>query len=194
MFTRKCLIIGIILLFVGQAFASPFLVSDPHTEATCYRIRVLNTTPEPEDDQVFSFSAQTDGSLRADLVNFSTGENKLMVLACNVFGESIEVVFTFVKTLPGISTNMALINIDGIAYITTGPQEGITQYRVIVDGIEYFIDAEADGSLLYSLDGLSNGIHSVEIYAINLWGESNPAPFGFTKIVPTAPQNLLLIP
>ena len=184
----------VVLLISNVTFASPFVVSDPVPNATCFEIRILNQTQDPADDQVFELSSQSDGSLRADLVNFPAGENNLMILACNVFGKSSEIPFTFVKDMPGISTNMALVNINGIVYITTSPQEGISQYRVIIDGTGYIVDAEEDGSLLASLEGLENGIHSIEIYAINMWGESNPAPFGFTKIVPTAPQSLQLTP
>ncbi|MCK5601919.1 hypothetical protein KAR91_08625 [Candidatus Pacearchaeota archaeon] len=179
------------ILFTPMAFAAS-LVSDPQPNTTCYEIRLLNSTPDPADDPIFKFNAQADGSLRADLVNNPAGENKLMVLACNVWGKSVEVPFTFDKTMPGISTNMALVNINGIVYIVTGPQPGIIQYRVIIDGDEYFVDAESDGSLKASLEGLENGIHSIELYAINMWGEGNPAPFGFTKIKPNAPQNLQL--
>jgi len=181
------------MLFVPMSFASPFLASDPQPNTTCYEIRILNTTPDPADDQIFSFNAQSDGSLRADLVNNPAGENKLMVLACNVWGSSAEVAFTFDKNIPGISSNMALVNINGIVYIVTGPQPGIIQYRVIIDGNEYFVDAESDGSLKASLEGLENGIHSIELYAINMWGEGNLAPFGFTKIKPNAPSNIRLI-
>jgi len=41
---------AMLLLSASWASASPFLVSDPHDEATCYEIRILNETPEPDDD------------------------------------------------------------------------------------------------------------------------------------------------
>jgi hypothetical protein len=193
---KKFLAVLLSVMVCGSAFASPFLVSDPHDQATCYEIRLIVGTPDDPanivDDQIFTFSAQADGSLQADLVNFPTGQNNLMVLACNVFGKSVEVPFTFEKVMPGISTNMALVNIDGVAYLVTDPQEGIIQYRVRIDGIDYFYDT-TDGALALDLSGLADGVHSVEIYAINIWGESNPAPFGFTTVIPIAPQNLHLI-
>jgi hypothetical protein len=86
------------------------------------------------------------------------------------------------------------VNIDGVAYLVADPQEGVFQYRIIVNGDEYIYDAEPDGSFKLSLAELEDGVHSIELYAINIWGESNQSPFGFTKVTPTAPLNLLLIP
>lgn len=188
----KIYLISVIVLLSFNLSYAATLVGDPQENTTCYEIRVKNSTPEIEDDQVFDFNAQSDGSIRADLVNFGAGENNVMVLACNVWGKSTEVPFTFQKDLPGISTGMALININGVVYIVTGPQDGITHYRLIIDGDEYVVEAETDGSLQYSLEGLENGLHSIELYAINMWGTGNLAPFGFTKIKPNAPSNLRL--
>jgi hypothetical protein len=95
--------------------------------------------------------------------------------------------------MPGMPSNIALVNIDGVAYLFSDAQESIQFYRVIVDGEDFVVDAEDDGSLLYSLDGLEDGVHSIEAYAINMWGNSNPAPFGFTKQLPSAPENLRLV-
>jgi len=180
-------------LICTVAFASPHLTCDPQEAAEYYKIRVLNDTPEATDDQVFTFNALEGGVLMFDLVNFPAGENNIMVLAGNVWEESAESPYTFDKVMPGISTNMALVNIDGVAYLVADAQEGVIQYRIIIDGTEYFIDAEADGSLKVSLAELEDGIHSIELYAIGMWGESNPAPFGFTKVMPNAPQSLHLI-
>jgi hypothetical protein len=187
------LVLGLSLMFTTSTMAAYYLVSDPNEPATYYVMRLLNATETPDDDQKFEVSAQSDGSLHTDLINFPAGVNKLMVKAGNVFYESTEVAFEFDKDMPGIPSNVALVNIDGLAYLTAAPQEGISYYRVIVDTDEYMVDAESDGSLLYSLEGLEDGIHSIESYAINDWGESNPAPLGFTKQRPNAPENMNLI-
>lgn len=190
----KIYLISLIVLLSFNLSYAATLVGDPQANTDGYKIRIKNSTPEPEDDLVFSFSAQSDGSLRANLVDFPAGENNIEVLAYNVWGKSTEVPFTFQKDLPGIPTNMALVNINGVVYIVTGPQSGITHYRIIIDGVDYVVEAETDGSLQYSLAGLENGIHSIELYALNTWGDSNPAPFGFTKTKPNAPSSLRLIP
>ena len=180
------------LVFSTSIFARPFLVSDPQAAATFYVITLLNDLADPDDDQDFQVSAMADGSLHADLINFPAGLNQLEVRAGNVFDISDPTPFEFTKDMPGIPSHIALINIDGIVYIQSDPQTGIYSYRVIIDGVEYVVDAEADGSLLYEID-LPDGVHSIEAYAINMWGESNPVPFNFTKTLTSAPQNLRLL-
>ena len=56
-----------------------------------------------------------------------------------------------------------------------------------------YLDASADGSLHYLINWVENGVHSVQVFAINMWGDSNPCPFDFTRSEPVAPQNLQLI-
>lgn len=195
-------LLGIILsLLLVTTVMSAVLVCDPYptdgSEPMPTRFGVLLKADPPRipEDQTFYFNytLHTDGNaIVANLVNFPAGENVLEVWAENVWDKSTTVPFTFIKELPGISSGMALVNIDGVVYLTTDPQESIYSYRIIIDGIEYVVDAEDDGSLKVSLEGIEDGIHSIEIYAINMWGESNLAPFGFTKSVPSAPKNLLL--
>jgi hypothetical protein len=130
----------------------------------------------------------------ADLINFPAGNYELRIWAANEWGQSKTYsVWQLDKVQPGTSTGMAIVNIDGVAYLIADPQAGITHYRIIIDGIEYMVDAKEDGSLQVSLEGIAEGAHSVELYAINLWGESTLAPFAFTRVVPNAPSNMLLI-
>ena len=139
------LALGLSLVFASTVMAYPYLVSNPHDSATYYIIRLLNDPADETDDQLFNVNAQEDGSLRADLINFPAGDNQVKVLAGNVFYESVEVPFEFSKTLPGVPSNIALVNIDGLAYLFSAPQETISHYRVIIDGEEYVVDAQADG-------------------------------------------------
>ena len=182
-----------IFLFASAASASPYLVSDPCENAEYFIIRILNDTSDPADDQLVQVDAQPDLSLQVDLVNFPAGPNNIMVRAGNTWAESVEVPFQFIKEIPGVPTNMALVNVDGEVYLVCDPQPGITQYRVIVDGTDYVLDASADGSLHYLINWVENGVHSVQVFAINMWGDSNPCPFDFTRNEPVAPQNLQLI-
>jgi len=196
-------LLGIMLSFMiaTTALATPLLVCDPYpyepdgAMPDKFGVTLKADPPRIPEDQTFYFNyaLHTDGAaIVANLVNFPVGENTLDVWAENVWDVSPKVSFVFTKELPGISSGMALVNVDGVVFLTTDPQDSITHYRVIVNGTEYVVEAEEDGSLRASLDGIEDGIHSVEIYAINLWGESNLAPFGFTKSVPSAPKNLLL--
>jgi hypothetical protein len=179
------------ILFSTTTVFAAYLVSDPQEAATYYVITLLNDLADPDDDQDFEVSAMADGSLHADLVNFPAGLNQLEVRAGNVHALSDPAPFEFVKDMPGLPTHIKLVNIDGLVYVKTDPQTGIYSYRVIIDGVEFIVDAEPDGSLLYELD-LTLGVHSIEAYAINMWGESNPVPFNFTKTLTNAPENLRL--
>jgi hypothetical protein len=187
------LVIGLSLMFAATVtLANPHLVSDPNEHATRYVIVLENDPADPNDDQTFNVTAQQDGSLRADLVNMPAGLNKIVVRSGNAFYESVAVPFEFTKSMPGIPSNVALVRIGDLAYLKSAAQVGIDYYRVIIDGDDFMVDAEDDGSLLYSLEGLDDGIHSIEAHAINVWGESNPAPLGFTKTKPGVPENLRL--
>lgn len=183
------------LLSTSTLYAENHLVSDPNPNAEYYLITLLNDLTDPDDDQFFQFPAdEDDGSLYATLINFPAGLNQLEVRAANVWVISTMVPFEFSKDMPGIPSNIALVYIDGITYFRAMPQVSITSYRIIIDGVDFIVNAEADGGLLYGVSWLTNGVHSIESYAINQWGESNPVPFNFTKTLPNAPENLRLLP
>lgn len=44
--------------------------------------------------------------------------------------------------------------------------------------------------LSYDLSGLSDGNHQVTVKGRNVWGDSPPVPFDFTKGVPGLPQTI----
>lgn len=188
-------IISILSVFIIStiSFADMYLVSDPCLNASFFKIRLLNDTSTAEDDKVFVVDAQEDTSLRINLVNFPAGENYIMVRAGNVFDESIEVPFEFSKDSPGLPSGITLVNIDGDAYLICEPQEGIYFYRVLINDNEFVVDANEDGSLQYFVGDLEDGIYSVEIYALNEWGDSNSVPFEFNKSLPGVPKNLKLL-
>jgi hypothetical protein len=82
-------------LFLTIALLSPFLICDPQTGVTTYKLTgpVWMQTSVP---------AQPDGSIKMDVAKADTGENKLTVAACVIdatWGEScsVPVPFTFVR-------------------------------------------------------------------------------------------------
>ena len=185
-------VLTISLLSTSTLYAINHLVCDPNPTAGHYLITLLNDPADAGDDILYEFPAEDDGSLNATLVGFPAGLNQLEVRAANVWAISTMVPFEFSKDMPGIPSNIALVYIDGTTYFRAMPQVSITSYRIIVDGVDYIVDAEADGSLLYEVSWLANGAHSIESYAINQWGESSPVPFNFTKTLSNAPENLRL--
>jgi hypothetical protein len=187
-------IVVVMLTIATVASANPFLVSDPCEGAEYFVIRILNETPETDDDQEITVPAKEDLTLEADLVNFPTGTNNIMVRSGNTWEESTEVPFEFVKEIPGVSSNIAIVNINGVVYLICDPQQAITQYRIIVDGVDYVVNADENGGLMYQIDWVEQGAHSIQVHAINMWGEGNPCPFDFTRNRPNVPENILLIP
>ena len=93
---KKILVIGMIL-FATSVFASPFLVSDPASGVTFYKITGL-----PWIDVV---PAQADGSLKTDVALSPLGVNNVKVSACisdPTWGEacSADVNFTYTRPAP----------------------------------------------------------------------------------------------
>ena len=91
---KKLIVIGMIL-FAATAMASPFLVSDPATGVTLYKITGPGWTPS-------ACGIEPDGSLKADVAQAPVGTTQLTVVACNedaVWGESCSdpVPFSFTR-------------------------------------------------------------------------------------------------
>ena len=104
---KKLIVLGIIL-FTTSAMASPFLVSDPATGVTLYKITGPGWTPS-------ACGIEPDGSLKADVSGAPVGTTQLTVTACNedpVWGESCSdpVPFSFVRPAqPVITKGIRLI-------------------------------------------------------------------------------------
>ena len=72
------------------------------------------------------------------------------------------------------------------------PADTVTHYLVKIDGASAITVAaygNSDGTVMMHYDcvDFSNGNHSLEIAAVNIWGESTYVPFSFLKQVPAIP-------
>ena len=99
---KKILLIAVVVLFATSGFASPFLVSDPASGVTLYKITGPAWTPA-------ACSMEPDGSLKADVALAPVGTTQLTVVACNedpVWGESCSdpVPFSFVRPAQPVIT------------------------------------------------------------------------------------------
>jgi hypothetical protein len=84
----------------------------------------------------------------------------------------------------------------GNPYLVCDTQPNVDHYIVILDGVseevpyrEIEINGEAKVELK-DMAGIAEGNHTVEIYAVNVWGQSSPVPFSFTKELPDTPTNI----
>jgi len=97
----------VILLVPSFSFAAPFLVCDPQSGVTNYKL----TGPSWV---LTSVSAQPDGSIKMDVSGSTVGSNSLTIAACKsnpIWGEmcSSTVPFTFTRPgPPGNATNTKL--------------------------------------------------------------------------------------
>ena len=92
---KKILVLGIVL-FASSAMASPYLVSDPATGVTLYKVTGPGWVPP-------SCGIEPDGSLKADVAGSPVGTTQLTVTACNndpVWGESCSDPVPFSYTRP----------------------------------------------------------------------------------------------
>jgi hypothetical protein len=86
---------GLLLTFVGNVYATPFIVCNPQAGVQFYKI-----TGDPF--WTANVTAQTDGSIKTDIAGISSGSHSINVAACitdTSFGEvcSATAPFTFVK-------------------------------------------------------------------------------------------------
>lgn len=79
-------------------------------------------------------------------------------------------------------------------FLICDPQTDVTHYVVTIDGQTETVPAFdlGDGTVMlkYDLSNVSEGQHICEIKAKNLWDESAPAPFVFTRAGPGVPGNV----
>jgi len=79
-------------------------------------------------------------------------------------------------------------------FLICDPQTNVTHYVVTLDGDTSTAPAFdlGDGTLMlkYDLAGIPAGAHNVQVKAKNLWGESIPVPFDFTKALPDVPGGI----
>jgi len=101
----KKILIAVLSVFlcVAVAEAKPFLKSDPQEGVQGYEVAGIPAVPE-------LIAAQTDGSLKYDLVNLPIGSyDSVSVKACNVWGcGEAAVMPPFTKTLPVKPANLRL--------------------------------------------------------------------------------------
>lgn len=73
-------------------------------------------------------------------------------------------------------------------YLVCDPQTGVTDYQ-IVDGTNATVTvaAQTDGSLRRDLADITNGEHSYQVKACNMWGCSEASGIVIIKTVPKAP-------
>ena len=85
-----------VLVGVSISYAAPFLVCDPQTEVTLYKLTGPAWVP-------VSVTAQPDGSIRMDVASSTVGSNSLTVAACKtdaVWGELCSSFVPFAFTRP----------------------------------------------------------------------------------------------
>jgi LDH2 family malate/lactate/ureidoglycolate dehydrogenase len=89
-----------ILIGIGVSNAAPFLVCDPQTGVTSYKLTGPVWVPT-------STPAQADGSIKLDVASSTVGSNSLTVAACKtdpIWGELCSSTVPFVFTRPAAPT------------------------------------------------------------------------------------------
>lgn len=102
-------VIGVaVLVGVSISYAAPFLVCDPQTGVTLYRLTGPAWVP-------VSVTAQPDGSIRMDVASSTVGSNSLTIAACKndaVWGELCSETVPFVFTRPSAAAPPANIRLN----------------------------------------------------------------------------------
>jgi hypothetical protein len=98
--------LAIMLLPCAVAYAGPFLVSDAPTVNNVNYYTITGDTFAGFTGQI---AAQTNGSIRVDLVGIPTGTHNINVAACStLWGCSATVPFSFAKQLPALPAGIGL--------------------------------------------------------------------------------------
>jgi hypothetical protein len=101
------LLYAVVLLLTWEAWAEPFLVCDPQTDATGY-IYTMNGGPEVTVPYETRVLRGTTYAFIADLGPLPNGAFTYSVKAYNVWGQSIAVPFSDTKVLPGSVSRMVI--------------------------------------------------------------------------------------
>jgi len=86
-------VLVLVVLIPMLVLASPYLVCSSQTGVTSYQFTGDTFFVSPK-------TAETDGSIRYDLVGISNGAHTIGLIACNVWGCSTATPFTFTKAVP----------------------------------------------------------------------------------------------
>ncbi len=84
-------------------------------------------------------------------------------------------------------------------FLVCDPQpDTVLGYVLNVDGTDYTLAVTSVDAttvrVVYDLEGIAVGAHSVELRARTIWGLSSPVPFAFTRDIPPTPSNIKLEP
>ena len=86
----------------------------------------------------------------------------------------------------------------GAPFLSSNPQSHVTSYMVTIGGVDYESPGQDMGHgtvrLYFDLAGLPDGNHTCTVISKNIWGESDPVPFDFSKTRPECVSVLEIIP
>lgn len=85
------IVLLMVLLFASQAFAAPFLKCDPQAGVEYYSV--------VENGSTTTVTAEADGAIKMDLSGVAVGSHSITVAACNVWGCSEYVPFSYTKSV-----------------------------------------------------------------------------------------------
>lgn len=85
------LVVLIITIFSSELLASPFLTCDPQAGVEYYNVI--------ENDQTTKVTAEVDGAIKMDLGSVVVGNHSITVAACNIWGCSEYVPFSYTKSV-----------------------------------------------------------------------------------------------
>jgi len=92
----------IVTLSVSIASASPYLKCDPQSGVEYYSVI--------EGDKTTKVAAEVDGSIKMDLGTISTGSHSITVAACNIWGCSEYVPFSYTRSAATTPANIKISN------------------------------------------------------------------------------------
>ena len=105
----KTLLLTVLLVLTASwAWADPFLVCAPQSDADEYIVTfdLVDDPPTPYNE--FTFPDGTTWVVLKDLAGIPEGNHQVDVKAVNMWGESASVPFAFIKSLPGSAPNIGL--------------------------------------------------------------------------------------
>ena len=107
------------------------------------------------------------------------------------------------KLLVGLILAVSLIFASTVwanPFLVCDPQPDTDEFVVVIDGVQTIVpyqETVIGGDtvvVLADLAGIEDGNHTVSVKAKNIWGESSPSPFLFSKILPSVPGQIDIKP
>jgi hypothetical protein len=210
-------VLGLSLMLVGSAFATPFLTCDPYDSTTgsvpTHFYSIFDNGTEVSSVAVTGWGPATSANLytmKHDLAALADGNHTMKARACIVTDGTIQdcsdysAVWSFSKAKPNAPSILSIKEGVPLRYYLTSPLYANSvmggppsSFNVSVDGgaiVNVPALVTSEGSMFkYEITNIATGTHTLNISAVNDWGTSATVAYTFQRYVVIIPKSMKIL-